>query len=366
MSSVGGGVAVRSGSSCAGGVGVHPNSLVARRELERQEYGRLCRLARVRPSSAVAACCRPRSASRTRGSASRPSSATRQPSHVGGAAAPPSTPAEAPYAALYGEEPQPFSPYAAPQREISPSRDRTVTSREASALMSPQRRLEEVQRELNLSSAAEAQLLREELEGWYFGGAGGFGGAAAGAVASGAAPEDCLPDQISGAFSDASGAHGNLGHCFGLGGGAADAASAAHSGGHGRQPQQYRQPRRMPQRQMSAGPQSASALLCPQRRMDDLRDFIGAETAAAGAEVGAAYERALFEELKGWYFGNEAISVGGFQFGANPSGVASAAAVGVASGTGGGAGAAAGSGLRAVASCRSRSAVAGYRGLPRR
>jgi len=191
---------------------VHPNAVVAKRELERQERLRLQRLAEVkgrmpRPTSASgmrAASGRPGSAApggrdrdrertgdlggndsplcgriRPR---SRPPSAPSQRSWTGPVDSPPvnESPAKgyapssrsaaaAPTGVTAAEKAASAASSAARGRraasEVGPTRLRT------SFMVSPQRRFEDTQAQLQMNSEKEHQALMEELQGWYFGAA---------------------------------------------------------------------------------------------------------------------------------------------------------------------------------------------------
>lgn len=191
---------------------VHPNAVVAKREHERQEQSRLHRLSEVkgtRPNSAAgvrAATKRPGSAaalgrdggrerdlgnceSPVRGRIrprSRPPSAPSQRSWTGPGDSP-TAPSPTKCAYTPNARPAPVAATSAPTgvtaaekaaaAKSAASRGRRSASEAApprlrtSFMLSPQRRFEDAQAQLQMNSAAEHQALMEELQGWYFGAA---------------------------------------------------------------------------------------------------------------------------------------------------------------------------------------------------
>ncbi|CAK9002971.1 Hypothetical protein SCF082_LOCUS7555 [Durusdinium trenchii] len=158
---------------------VHPNAVVARRELERQEQGRLKRLSEVKLSNSTSSR-RPCSAARKPetersrpGSAVRPSSAVRS--------SRPSSAKEANGDARLSPDEiqqqlirQKLGPYQAAAAYAASAAKSAVRSRSepgpapVSFLTSPHRRMEDAWQHLPAGSEEERQALYEELQGWYF------------------------------------------------------------------------------------------------------------------------------------------------------------------------------------------------------
>mmetsp|Transcript_7752 Transcript_7752/g.13761 ORF Transcript_7752/g.13761 Transcript_7752/m.13761 type:complete len:240 (+) Transcript_7752:86-805(+) len=168
---------------------VHPNAVVARREMERQEQNRLRRLNEVKtntPGSAGPP--RAGSAGRHRpgGPRSRPPSAPAMRSssssasagsagRPGGAARPRPPPALAPDEVQQHLLKHQLGPYqvaaaAAASAANSARRSRSDTGPriQPGFLTSPQRRFDDAQNSLPANSEAERKALMEELQSWYF------------------------------------------------------------------------------------------------------------------------------------------------------------------------------------------------------
>mmetsp|Transcript_80736 Transcript_80736/g.140131 ORF Transcript_80736/g.140131 Transcript_80736/m.140131 type:complete len:241 (-) Transcript_80736:28-750(-) len=143
---------------------MHPNAVIARRELERQERSRLRRLSEVRPSSSSGP------------SWNRPSS--RGPGGSGGLSSRCSRPSSRPPSAQAGSQRDDMSTSWQPPTSWQPtvngrrSRSETGPRLRTSFMLSAQRRLEDAYGELQVNSAEHENALREELQGWYFGGDG--------------------------------------------------------------------------------------------------------------------------------------------------------------------------------------------------
>ncbi|CAJ1343867.1 unnamed protein product, partial [Effrenium voratum] len=157
---------------------VHPNAVVARRELERQEQRRLQRLSEVKVSSSTASVTRRAcSAPRVRESRSRPTSAARPSSarqvfeeaEVSPAA--PSRPKLSPDEIQQQLIRQKLGPYQAAAAYAAAAAKGTVRQEQqvpVSFLTSPQKRMEDAWLHLPAASEEERQALYEELQGWYF------------------------------------------------------------------------------------------------------------------------------------------------------------------------------------------------------
>mmetsp|Transcript_6124 Transcript_6124/g.19252 ORF Transcript_6124/g.19252 Transcript_6124/m.19252 type:complete len:199 (-) Transcript_6124:49-645(-) len=152
----------------------HPNAVVARRELERQERGRLRRLSEVRSTQASSQGSARRPSSRSGASSSqtpksgrnsRPSS--RPPSASGkrspAAACPWARSDEHPGAPVPPQTQPPLIPQGGRR-----SRSEAAPRLHSSFLLCPQRRLEDARKALQVNSAEERRMLMEELQGWYF------------------------------------------------------------------------------------------------------------------------------------------------------------------------------------------------------
>lgn len=154
--------------------GAHPNAVIARRELERQERSRLRRLSEARktpsntsaysggtrPSSSARE--RPCSAGRYSRSSSRPTSGQLSGHRQGEE-----------FESLKSRVDQFSSPGSSPSR-VAFKGGRRSSSETSSArlrtsfMLSPQRRLEDAANQFHVSTMEQAQALQEELQSWYF------------------------------------------------------------------------------------------------------------------------------------------------------------------------------------------------------
>jgi len=146
----------------------HPNAVIARREMERQERSRLRRLSEVRPSSAAG----------SRIARERPSSACRNSRH---GSRPPSGQlsghrAEEQFDSLRSRVPS--SPAGSPSKAGVKGSRRSLSESgvrlKKEFLLSPQRRLEDAALHFQVSTAEQARALQEELQSWYFGNGANF------------------------------------------------------------------------------------------------------------------------------------------------------------------------------------------------
>lgn len=142
---------------------VHPNAAIARRELERQERSRLRRLSEVRPTPQSTASHNASTSSRSR---IRPSSAGRwsRPSSRSGPLSG-QRHCDEQFESLKSRVSSPERPSSAGGRR---SRSDTTGRMRTSFLLSPQRRWENAQAELQVSTEEQARALQEELQSWYF------------------------------------------------------------------------------------------------------------------------------------------------------------------------------------------------------
>jgi hypothetical protein len=144
---------------------VHPNAVIARQEKERQERSRLRRLSEVRPTSS--------SGGNTAGGRSRqrPASASRiqRPARPTSGQLSGQRQNDEQFESLKSRVSSPTSSPTRPWNEGRRSSSETAMRLRTSFMVCPQRRAEDATNQFQVSTAEQAEALKEELQSWYFG-----------------------------------------------------------------------------------------------------------------------------------------------------------------------------------------------------